>query len=261
MHDGPVVVARPAEHAWMDALPFDRYSIHGATPRRPLGKEGEAWIVRGLIKAMPALKIEEYFKAKGTWFAEYDYLLIAVERTTDELIAVLSSRWLDLEDGLGVLHVTMQLITSQYQKTHLLKHMWGAHFRMVSQSRVGSPSVIAWRTCNPVAFKAMRTFTRIDGVRMYPDIDAETQDPWMTELARRIAARISPGLGLCARTGVIKGASVPVDFYPALPTAHGDALNRYFAEHLTLADRLLCVLSISTDAAKRKILKAFGLEP
>lgn len=244
---------------WSDSLTFDQYSLFYAVAPHALRRETEQWIVNDLIKAMPDLKLAEYFQIKKNWFSEYDYLIAAAENKSDALVGLLTSRWHENDGTPFFLQISMQMIANRYQKTQLLKHMWGFHFRKVSEGPFGFPSVIALRTYNPVVFSAMRIFSRIEGVRMYPRIGVEEQDPEMVALAQSITARISPGLNMCSRTGVIKDASVPPDFYPSLPKTSKGEIYDYFAEHLTPSDRLLCVLHISTEEGKRKILKAFGM--
>ena len=247
------------QDGWRDSLSINRYTLLYAVAPHTLNKRTEQWIVRGLINAMPELKIAEYFlHKKRNWFSEYDHLIAAVETASNKLIGLLTSQWHRKEEAPFFLQVSMQMIAYRYQKTHLLKHMWGLHFRKVSRERFGFPSVIALRTYNPVVFNAMRIFARINGVQMFPQLGVEEQDPEMAKLAQTIAMQMNPGLEMCARTGVIKGASVPPDFYPSLPTTNKKEVYDYFAEHLNPTDRLLCVLHISTEEAKNKIIKAFG---
>lgn len=243
---------------WGDSLPFDQYSLFYAAAPHALNRETEEWIVSGLIKAMPDLKLAEYFQIKKNWFSDYDFMIAAAENKSDELVGLLTSCWHEKDGAPFFLQISMQMIADRYQKTQLLKHMWGLHFRRVSEGPFGFPSVIALRTYNPVVFSAMRIFSRIEGVRMYPRLRAEEQDPEMVALAQSITERICPGLNMCPRTGVIKGASVPPDFYPSLPKTNKSDVYSYFAEHLSPSDRLLCVLHISTEEGKRKISKAFG---
>lgn len=243
---------------WRDLLTFDQYSFFYAASPHVLNRETEEWIVSGLIKAMPDLKLAEYFQIKKNWFSEYDYLIAAVENNSNELIGMLTSHWHEKDGVPFFLQISMQMIAQRYQKTQLLKHMWGYHFRKVREGHFGFPSVIALRTYNPVVFSAMRIFSRLDGIRMYPRLWVEEQDPEMVALAQSITERICPGLDMCSRTGVIKDASVPPDFYPSLPKSSKGEVYNYFAEHLSPSDRLLCVLHISTEEGKRKILKSFG---
>jgi hypothetical protein len=243
---------------WGDLRTFDQYSLFYAAAPHALNRETEEWLVSDLIKAMPDLKLAEYFQIKKNWFSDYDYLIAAAENESDELVGLLTSRWHEKDGAPFFLQISMQMIATRYQKTQLLKHMWGFHFQKVSEGPFGFPSVIALRTYNPVVFSAMRIFSRIEGIRMYPQLRVEEQDLEMVALAHSITERISPGLNMCSRTGVIKDASVPPDFYPSLPkTSKGEVYN-YFAEHLSPSDRLLCVLHISTEEGKRKISKAFG---
>lgn len=150
------------------------------------------------------------------------------------------------------------MIAERYQKSHLLKYMWRFHLSQVCHGRFGFPSILALKTCHPAVFSAMRVFSRVEGVQMYPRIDSKVQKPDISKIARLIAKHISPDLEFCLHTGVIKNASVPIDFYPSLPTTKKADVWRYFQNNLTPADRLLCILQISTDSAKHRILQALG---
>lgn len=236
---------------------YPPYVLHHLPPG-DLGPAVDETIVQGLGRAMPDLKIVDYFHAKGGMFAECDHRVVAVERATGDAVAILASRWYD--DGLAFLHIATQLTGTRFQRTGLLKHMWAMHFREVSRSCRGFPSVIAWRTYNPVSFHTMHIFTRIPGVRMYPRIDAAAQDGDLRLMAARIAACVSHGLPFCGETGVIRGAAsgVPADFYPVLQETRRPEVNRYFMTRLTPDDRLLCVLWIESAEGRRRILTAFG---
>ncbi|MEH2082227.1 MAG: hypothetical protein V7K89_20280 [Nostoc sp.] len=240
---------------WLDSRLFDRYILHYATPKQLIQPAIKEWIVQGLIQAMPTLKIEQYFQAKQNWFEECDYLIVAVEAISNDLIAILASSWVEM-DSLPFLHVKIQMIADRYQKTHLLKRMWGFHLYKVSQEHFGFPSIVALKTCHPAVFSAMRVFSRFDGVQMYPRIDGEIPKLEMNEIACLIAKSICPGLEFCLHTGVIKNASVPIDFYPSLPTTKKPDIGYYFQNNLTPVDRLLCILHISTDLAKHRILQS-----
>jgi hypothetical protein len=243
---------------WQGSLSFDRYTLYYATAQQPLKDETKEWIIRGLMKAQPSLKLAEYFRVKRNWFSEYDYLIVAVEDDTGDIIGALASKWYVSDGNPFFLHIIIQMIATWYERTNLLKHMWKFHFQKVNEGPFGFPSVIALRTCNPVVFTAMRLFSRIEGIKMYPQIGVETQDPQMAELARDITEQICPGLRICLDTGVIENASVPPDFYPSLPKANKPDVYNWFKNNLTVADRILCVLLVPTESARRKLLKAFG---
>lgn len=243
-----------------DSLSFERYTILDLPAGPGLTAELIAWIVHGLETAMPTLNIRDYFLAKSSTFSDCDFVVVAVERESREIIAALTSRWHQIEGDPPFLHVKILMITPRYQKTRLINDVWGFHLAKVCQSRFGFPSVIALRTYNPVVFGAMRIFTRIDGIRMYPRIGVPRQDPAMARLAERIADAISPGLEFDATTGVVRGAGVPPDFYPAMPATRKTDVSQYFTENLTPSDRLLCILSVDSEAARCRARQLFGVE-
>lgn len=242
---------------WSSSQFFKNYTLHFGTTQQIVQPEIKEWIVEGLIRSMPVLKIAQYFEAKQSWFEECEYLIVAVEKISNDLIAVLASSWVET-NLFPFVHIKIQMIADRYQKTFLLKHMWRFHLNHLYYGRLGFPSIIALKTCHPAVFSAMRLFSRIEGVQMYPQIGGEMQESEMSKIACMIVDHISPGLDFCMHTGVIKNASVPLDFYPSLPTTKKADVGHYFQHHLTAADRLLCILSISTDSAKHRILQAFG---
>lgn len=243
---------------WAGSRAHDAYTLLYMSGGQAFAPGIKEWIVRGLIAALPDLKMEEFFRIKKNWFSEFDCLILAVESKTGQLVAALASRWHQHERRPFFLHVTTQWITHRYQLSSLLKHMWAFHLQMLNRGPFGFPSLWALKTCHPAAFSALRLFARLPGVYFYPDIEAKQQDPSMAELARKVASRISLNLKFSADTGVIRGASVPAGFYSALPTTGKPKLARYFREHLSVDDRILCLLRISDEAAKRRILALLG---
>jgi hypothetical protein len=239
---------------------FEDYEVL-ELPRGPeLTGETSAWIIDGLEAAMPSLNIREYFQAKGSTLSDCDFVVVAVERDSERIISTLTSRWHGSEGGgRAFLHLKILMIAPRYQKTRLINDVWAFHLARVCESRFGFPYVIALRTYNPVVFGAMRIFTRIEGIRMYPEIAIEKQDPDLARLAREIAAQISPGLDFVVETGVVRRAGVPPDFYPAMPSSRRSDVYEYFRRHLAPTDRLLCLLVVESEAAKHRALHLFGI--
>ena len=232
---------------WAGSRAHDAYTLLYMSGGQAFAPGIKEWIVRGLIAALPDLKMEEFFRIKKNWFSEFDCLILAVESKTGQLVAALASRWHQHERRPFFLHVTTQWITHRYQLSSLL-----------NRGPFGFPSLWALKTCHPAAFSAIRLFARLPGVHFYPDIEAKQHDPWMADLARQVASRISLNLKFSADTGVIRGASVPAGFYSALPITGKPKLARYFRQHLSVDDRILCLLRISDEAAKRRILALLG---
>jgi hypothetical protein len=243
---------------WDDFHSYDAYNLCYRSGAVQLRDETKKWLVEGLASAMPDLQILEYFRLKTNWFSEYDYLIVAVDAETRRLIGLLTSRW-DDHNRKPFLHISVQMIAQRYQRTPLLKRMWSFHFRKVKDGRYGVPSVIALRTYHPIVYTSMRIFARVDGIKLYPDLRGAGQDLEMSRLAESVASRLSPGLEFSPSTGVMKHASVPPDFYPALPESRDKTVMSYFERNLGPADRLLCVLAITTEEAKRMLLRGFGI--
>ncbi len=111
------------QNNWLNSWLFDRYILHYATPKQLIQPAIKEWIVQGLIQAMPTLKIEQYFEAKRNWFEECDYLIVAVETISNDLIAVLASSWVKT-DLLPFLHIKIQMIGSVTRK-HICSNICG----------------------------------------------------------------------------------------------------------------------------------------
>jgi hypothetical protein len=209
---------------------------------------------------MPDLRMAAYFAAKPGWFEETGRLLVAIEPSSGRLLGALTSKiWPGSPACPTFLHISTQFVTQDRQRTSLLRRMWGLHFEKLDETGA-APSILVLKTCNPSAFNAMRVFSGIDGIALYPRLDGGAQDPELRDLAYRVAGIIAPGLPFHSGTGVIAGAGVPLDFYPALPLSGRPEVDTYFKARLTPADRLLCISVIRTETAKRKVLRAFGAQ-
>ena len=76
-----------------DSRQFQGYSVLQLPPGPELSQETSAWIVQGLERAMPSLNIREYFLAKGSTLSDCDFVIVAVERDSGQIISALTSRW------------------------------------------------------------------------------------------------------------------------------------------------------------------------
>ena len=187
-------------------------------------------------------------------------MVIAAFAPDGGLGGVLVSRLLAGDGAERILHVSMQLIAERFRRTALLKRMWGMHLAAAA-GECGLPGTIVMRTCNPIVLQLLRGFTRVDGIAVYPEIDGQAQERELERLAVRLARRLCPGLAFDSRTGVLRGAAVPPDFYADLPRGRDAAVNAYFHQNLTTADRVLCIVRITTEQAKHRLLRAFGAQP
>ncbi|OAB55230.1 hypothetical protein AY600_14125 [Phormidium willei BDU 130791] len=222
--------------------------------------EGQAWVRDGLTAAFPDLRMGDYFGRNPDWFPRQDHLVLAAEAPRGPLVAVLASRWFVEADGFRFLHVTTQLIAARWRRSPMLRHMWSLHFDALRQGEAGFPRLLVLKTCNPSAFRSMAIFARIEDIDIYPRVDGTPQAPQAAALARRIAHCISPGHPFAPSTGVLSGVGVPPDFYPALPAGvRQEELERHFHDHLTPADRILCIADIRTEAAQHRLCRLFGV--
>lgn len=229
--------------------------ISNLVPVGCLSAATEQWLVDGLIAALPGLRLGDLFAARRDMFRDADVVTVATAAPGGAAVAVLSSRWCALPSGRPFLHVLTQFVGERYQRGVVFRRSWGSHF-----TALGSvPELIALKTYNPIVYCAMRAFTRIPGVTLYPGITPDAgQDPVMARLAGEVASAIGTGDAFVPRTGVIRGIGVPRDLYPELPRSSSREANDYFAATTQPGDRLLCVLRVPDSEAGELILGAFG---
>ncbi|GAA3044101.1 hypothetical protein GCM10020000_24530 [Streptomyces olivoverticillatus] len=139
-------------------------------PGRLLPPATERWIVDGLVTAMPDLRARELFAERRDMLTEADYVVAAVDRERDAVVALLTSRWAALPSGRSCLHVMTQFVGDAYRHGALFAASWAAHFRGLLADGHAFPEVIALKTYNPVVHCAMAAFAGHPDIRMYPDL-------------------------------------------------------------------------------------------
>ena len=229
--------------------------ISNLVPASDLTTATEQWLVDGLITALPGLKMADLFAIRRDMFREADLVTVATAVPGGTAVGALASRWCALPSGDEFLHVLTQFVGERYQRGPVFRQSWGSHF-----TALGSvPDVIALKTYNPIVYCAMRAFTRIPGVTLYPEITPGAgQDPVMARLAGQVASAVGNAHAFVPQTGVISGIGVPRDLYPELPRSSSREANDYFAATARPGDRVLCVLRVPDRRAGGFILSAFG---
>jgi hypothetical protein len=238
---------------------YDIYDLRTGTALR---QDAEKWLIAGLANAMPELKIDPYFAVRRSALSSAHYLTVAVARSGPALIGFLCSRWhAQDEKHVAFLHASICLISQRHRQTLLFRDLWRRHLEQVDEGGSGFPYVIALKTYNPGVYHILSAFTRLDGVTLYPRIDG-LQDESTRSLMHAIRDRIAGGLEFDWKSGVIRGAGVPPDFYPELPGHRRRDICEYFRRNLRPEDRLLCVLAFPQRAGiRRRILDMFGAAP
>lgn len=218
----------------------------------------EDWLIDGLIRALPSLRMAMLFALRKDMFSEADLITAAVA-PDGSAVGALSSRWMELSHDDCFLHILTQFVGEDYQGGTMFRDCWAAHLAALAAMERGMPHLFALKTYNPIVFCAMRAFTAIPDVWMYPNLRVAAQEPTAVRLAAEIAALVSPGLSFSPETAVIQGAGIPPDLYPALPRSADVAVNEYFTAVTQPGDRVLCLLAAPTTAARRAILGTFGI--
>lgn len=216
------------------------------------------WILDGLADSLPSLRIRALFECRPDLLTAAEVSILAVTARDERVVGILTASDVTTRDGADFLHIPIQMIGERYQRSLLLKRMWRVLLRDCV-SRTGTlPDLFVLRTCNPSAFAAMHAFTRLAGVTMYPDIAHPSEDHALHATACAVADRLNPSARFDPRTGVLHDIGRPADLYPEVPAGRREVLDRYFRSHLTPSDRLLCLLRLETEAAKRRVLRAVG---
>jgi hypothetical protein len=227
-----------------------------------LARETEQWLFGGLIASLPKLRMAELFALRGDMFRDAHLITVATEKADGSAVGVLSSRWCALPSGRPFLHVLAQFVGDRYRRGVIFRRSWGDHFATLQRDKRGFPDLIVLKTYNPIVYCAMRAFTRVPGVSIYPDITAGvTQDPAAAQLASQVAEVVAAGHRFVPETGIIHGIGLPYDLYPGLPASSDRVANDYFAAVTQPDDRMLCMLSVPTPEAGDRILGAFDIAP
>ena len=215
------------------------------------------WIATGLSAAMPTLKMGSLFRLRPEILARPDHMIVAVRDADNGVVGILTSKWHHISRQRCFLQLPIQMIDAHLQGSQMFRHMWRLHFERLLRDR-RFPPVIAMRTCNPVAYQAMHTFTRIAGVRMFPEL-GQGKPVVEATLVKQIAATLNPSQPFDCATGILSGAGIPPDLYGAIPRSPKPAVDGYF-RNLSPTDRVLCVLSIP-DSAQDGILRMLRVKP
>jgi hypothetical protein len=223
-----------------------------------LSPDREAWLVDGLVAALPSLRLRQLFELRRDMFTRADLITVAVNQLSGDAVGALSSRWDVTRHGDRFLHVTTQFVGDDYRHGAVFRQSWERHLGAICTGQYGFPAVTALKTYNPMVFCAIRALSRIEGVSFYPQLEGGPGGwPGMYWLADEIAATIAPGHRFDRGAGVISGAGVPADLYPELPRSADPAVNEYFARSTRPGDRVLCLLTVPTRQAVGELLRRF----
>lgn len=194
----------------------------------------------GLVAAIPDLRIAEMFRRRPGLLRTFDHLLVGWA-PDGAMAGVLGCTWRECS-GLSLLHVGIQMIAPGYRGGGMFVDLWQREIVGVLPEEDAHPSLVAVKTYNPIVYLAMRSFARLAGGILYPDVETADQDPALVRLASSVRAVIAPQYGFDPATGAVRDAGLPPDLYEAVPGAVGHPAERYFERHLQPGDRLLCLL-------------------
>jgi hypothetical protein len=200
----------------------------------------EEHLERSLVDAVPDLRLEEMFRLRASLLSTYDHLLVgwAPDGT---MAGLLGCTWRSCR-GLSLLHVGIQMIAPAYRGGRLFADLWHREIVEVLPAEDARPSLVAVKTYNPLVYLAMRSFARLAGGSLYPDVGAAVQDPDLVRLASSTHSVIAPDHEFDPATGAVRGAGVPPDLYEAVPDIGCHPVERYFGRYLNPGDRLLCLM-------------------
>lgn len=217
----------------------------------------EQWLIDGLTAALPELRMSALFATRRDMFREADVITVATDTTTGTAVGALTSRWCALPSGRRFLHILTQFVGTQYQHGVVFRRSWHDHFTSLGTV----PELIVLKTYSPIVYCAMRAFTRVPGVTLYPDVSpAGSQDLVMANLAVQIAEAVANRHVFVPEIGVIRNVGMPQDLYRQMPRSSHEPANAYFSAAVRPGDRVLCVLHASSEEAREHIRTAFGVD-
>ncbi len=240
------------------ARPSDDLAVRCLPSGRRLPADTVEWLVAGLVDALPSLKMRELFELRRDMLTDADYIVATVDTSRDQVVGLLTSRWVTLPSRTPCLHVMVQFVGEKYRHGTVFRRSWSRHFSLLLAEGRPFPDVLALKTYNPVAYCAMLAFSGHPDVGFFPG-GGTAPEAGLRRLAAEVAATVSPGHAFDPETGVISGVGVPTDLYPALPVSTMAAVNEHFARNVRPGDRVLCLLHVPTSEGCNSILAALGL--
>lgn len=220
--------------------------------------ERAAWLQRGLVEAMPDLRVADLLVLRPGLLTESQHLVVASDPHSDLPLAVLGSSWKLTGAGRRFLHVGVQFVSPQLRGTDVFRRSWLEHMRIVI-SHGQFPTLSCLKTYNPVAYCAMRDFGRLPGAVMYPDVtgDGRSDGDGLRDCAVTIAAVVASDHDFDAETGIIRGVGQPRNLYRQRPLSREQDVNSYFGRHVAEGDRLLCVVEVRSRDTEAAIMQHF----
>ena len=225
---------------------------------RALSTGTEEWLVSGLVEALPALTPPEVLDLRRDLLMAADYLVATVDTELNQVVGVVSSRWVTLPSGRACLHVLLHFVGERYRHDSVVRRSWARHFTSLLASGRSFPEVIVLKTSNPVDYHAIRAFSGHPDIDFYPG-DAGQADAKLRALAAEAAATVSPGYAFDPRTGVIAGMGMPADLCAGPPDSPAPEVNEHLMRHLRPGDWVLAVLQARTPDSRLAILSALGV--
>lgn len=212
-------------------------------------------IASDLASAMPDYRVADYFRAKPDIVGSQSGVVLATDRETGRVVALLVATRHSIETA-GYVSLDTILVAQQYQRTTLSARMLTCLVKGMATSSLELPSFLMLTTGNPTSYCMASSFIRLADARVYPRITGD-QDPGDASLAATLAKIHRPLFSFCKRTGVLAGGagSVPPDFYPQVPISRNREANAYFARHLGPSDRLMCLMIFPDTQAKVRLWK------
>lgn len=209
---------------------------------------------------MPLYKIEDYFLAKPNILVDSDWVFIAHDIHTHQVIGVLSINWIQGKLFSDSINIKTILIAPSFQKTQLIRHFFASMLKVL-QVRNGKPNSFSIKTTNPVSYMALRIFSRISDTQLYPDILKPNLNKIDVSIVKEMAKCVSPDQAYCLATSLYLngGGRVPDDFYPVFPESKSSVVNHYFKEHVWPNNRLFAILFIDTDNARNELMRVLGV--
>ena len=236
-----------------------RYAI-STYARGEFSADMAAALVEDLALAMPRSSPRGYFAAKPEVIDDMDWTVTARDAHSGRQCAFLGARWLNVDGGTIMLYTL--LVDDAHQRGSVTFLVLRALFGLLARDQAPAFTRVILKTAHPRSYLAMENFENLPGAQFYPSRTRINPAP-MRAAAMAIAARLHPQHRFDAQRGLIidAAADAPFAFYRELPTSSDLALNHYFAEHVGLRHRMLCMLELASADTRHALFARFRIRP
>jgi hypothetical protein len=224
-------------------------------------------LIASLQRNMPNHDVENYFIQKREMLSKADATVIACRGAPNnyDVLGLISMRMMPKreEECPSFAFVWTVHVAESMQKGPLLMRLIAALFLAEAKTGMSLPTWTALKTFHPSSYYALLRLREMIGpsALLHPRIDC-TKGPHVQEnivaanTAKCIATQVEPGHAFDGDVSVIRGAGgvIGSGYWQNAPRSRNESINKFFDKYLTPNDRMLCLLGLTNDDAKRSAL-------